>query len=257
MKAKPFRYSTLQDWYKCPTYYKHKHIDGLSDGIEKSADVAFGSCLHLGMQDIFEDGNGVDVFRLYWSMHENKNLEYKRYGHEALDYIGTRLLERFVDEHKHKFKPIHLEEKMVGQMGGHAFSGTTDMIATYKGKLSVVDWKTSAMPYNKYKIRANEQMYGYASLARQKYNLNIEQLVYGVAIKDDKNPRWQFREEPLLPEVLEAKTNNIAQVCTQIASASIYVRNPSACVIGNKVCPFFNKCYGSGGNGGGEEGETS
>jgi hypothetical protein len=133
-----FRYSTISNFHKCQKYYEFKEVLGLSDGIEKSGDVAFGSCLHLGVQDLFEGGNGLDVFTAFWELQKPKDLEYSRLDWEALDRMGHDLLEIFRDEHIHKFMPLKdasgalmLECKMHGSIGQHQFSGTVDAVAEH------------------------------------------------------------------------------------------------------------------------------
>ncbi len=44
---KPYRYSTISDFYKCPRYFKLKHLDGLDDGMGKSLDISFGTFTNL------------------------------------------------------------------------------------------------------------------------------------------------------------------------------------------------------------------
>lgn len=256
---KPFRYSSIQDWYKCQSYYKYKHIDGLSDGGEKSGDMAFGSALHLAIQDLFEGGNGLDVFNMWWGLEESKGLEYTRLKHGDLAKMGADLISIFRDEQMRFFVPKALEQKMTTKLGNHLFSGTVDFIGTYKGIPSVVDWKTSAMPYSQHKIEVNEQMYGYAFMAERELGFKAEQVVYGVAVKDPKNPRWQMKVAKLAPEVLDSKLDNVQQVCNTIASTEIYTKNPTQCATGSgysvRVCPFYSLCHKKGQDGAGEEGQ--
>lgn len=257
-----FRYSTISDYHKCGAYYELKHIRGLSDGIEKSGDVAFGSCIHLGVQDLFEGGNGFDVFEAYWDTYWTKDMEYSRLGWGELNKLGYLLLEIFRDEHMKKFSVLTdesgqalLERKMYGKMGKHAFAGTADCIATFKGLPSLVDWKTAAYPYDRYKLIHNEQIYGYVELAKQGLGLKLEQGVYGVAVKDPKNPRWQFKTAGITEEKLSSVVANIAATCDQIEATKKFLRNPNMCVVGKRVCPFFDRCYSSGGANANEETE--
>lgn len=257
-----FRYSTISDYHKCGAYYEFKHVKGLSDGIEKSGDVAFGSCIHLGVQDLLEGGDGLDVFRTYWGLKRLEDLVYSRYGAEELEQLGLDLLEIFRDEHMKKFEVLKdengallLERKMYGKMGKHAFAGTADCIATFKGLPSLVDWKTAAYPYDRFKLIHNEQIYGYVELARQGLGMKLEQGVYGVAVKDPKNPRWQFKTAGIADEKLASVVANIAATCDQIEATKRFLKNPSACVVGKRVCPFFDKCYSSGGANANEETE--
>lgn len=256
---KPFRYSTIQDFYKCPAYYKWKHVDGVPDpGMESSADMRFGSAIHLGVQDLFEGGNGLDVFNMWWQLEESNKLDFTRLKHGDLGKIGQELLVIFRDEQMKHFKPLHLEKKLVTKLGDHDYSGTIDFVGDYRGVPSVVDWKTSAMPYTQYKIEVNEQMYGYAALAEKELGFKAEQLVYGVAIKDPKNPRWQMRTLKLVPAVLEEKLDNVTAVCNHIDSTKRFTKNPNQCVTGSygnvRVCPYYSLCHKKDSNGDGEEG---
>jgi hypothetical protein len=247
----PFRYSTIQTYLKCPQLYKLRHIDGLSDGSERNADLRFGTVMHLAIQDLFEGGDGLTVFSVYWAT-VMESLDYGRLGWDDLNHIGRRLIEIFRDEHMSKFSAFSLELKQEQQLGKHWYSGTVDFLGEMKGVGSVVDWKTSAYPYDAYKIRCNEQMHGYAYLSSgymqaEGIPLGIEQLVYGVAIKDPKNPRWQFKVESLDSRKHQNAIDNIESICDKISEdteAGKFHKNASSCVVGKNVCPFFERCHG-------------
>lgn len=259
--SKPFRYSTISDAHKCMKYYELKHIQGMDDGLGKSGDIVFGTAVHQAMQDLYEGGNGLDVFHFFWQLQRDKALEYGRLGWDELSDMGAKLITYFADEHMHKFKPLHLERKMNGKIGRHHFQGTADFVGTFQSAknaepvLALVDWKTSAMPYDQYKIQVNEQLYGYVALAQQELGITIQHAVYGVAIKDPKGPRWQFKKTFISPEILTKMVGNIEAMCDHLSTAKTFYRNPSACVVGKRVCPFFSVCHSSGGANGGEEGE--
>jgi hypothetical protein len=246
--VKPFRYSSLTDYHKCPKYFELKHLLGLDDGSGRSGEMRFGSALHLGIQDLFEGGDGVDVFNVFWDLQKNEKLEYSYYNrlsHADHMKLGLSLLEIFRDEHLKKFKREHIEKTMVGKAGEHSFRGTADFIGVFKDKRSIVDWKTSGQPYDQYKLIYNEQLYGYAELFRQETGEMLEQAVYGVAVKDPKNPRWQFKVNTITRQKLDNVLDNIALVCEDISSRTRFHRNPNQCVIGKRICPFFKKCHSS------------
>lgn len=241
---KHYRYSTLGDYNKCPKYYELKHLLKLDDGSDKSGDMAFGTALHLAIQDLFEGGNGHDVFNVFWEAATNKELEYTRYKHDELAEFGKEFIDLFVPKMS-MFKPLHLEQKlMMPVTAEYGFSGTADFLGEFKGVKSVVDWKTSALPYTGYKIRCNEQMYGYAELAYNQLQFEAEQAVYVVFIKDHKNPRIQVKVTPLTREKVTKKLDNIKAICHDIHNRTTYHKNSSQCVIGSRVCRFFNTCHG-------------
>lgn len=241
---KNFRYSTLGDYNKCPKYYELKHLVGMDDGGDKSGDMFFGSALHLAIQDLFEGGDGQTVFDVWWETASKKELEYSRYKHDELAEFGKEFIELFKPKMA-LFKPAHLERKMQMPLTPeYGFSGTVDFLGEFKGVPSVVDWKTSAMPYTGYKIRCNEQMYGYASLAAHEMGYQAQQAVYVVFIKDHKNPRIQVKIVPLTQEKVTKKLDNIKAICHDIHNRTTYHKNSSQCVIGSRVCRFFNTCHG-------------
>lgn len=256
-----FRYSEVQTYYKCQKLYEYKHVQELPDGSDKSADLLFGTAVHLGLQDVFEGGNGVDCFNIFWTDLEDKLLDYGRLPWRDLSYLGQTFIERFKRLHKKNFAPISLETTMEAEINGVTLTGTADMIGKYKDKLSIIDYKTSAMPYDSYKIECNEQMYNYAALASTKLGYKIEQLVYIVFVKNIKEPRIQVITKDLDKQKLDDMMENLTNTCKEIqvkaslledGHKKVFLRNPSSCVMGKHVCPFFNKCFNKTQSSGGE-----
>jgi len=250
---KVFRYSTLSDAHKCLRFFELKHIKGMDDGSDKSGDMAFGTTIHAAIQDLFEIGNGTDVFSDLWGAQKNVELEYSRYKWEDLRALGETLISIFRDEHQDKFVPQYLEKRLETRLARTSadgdnllqfnYHGTVDFLGTFNGIPSVVDWKTSAMPYDRFKIQCNEQMYGYANLAKHCLGFDAQQVVYAVAIKDMKNPKWQFRTAPLSDKIVQSKIDNIFDTAMSLQQGPYY-KNPNQCVVGKRVCPFFNTCHG-------------
>lgn len=250
-----YRYSTISDAHRCLKYYEYKHVLGLPDGGDLSADMAMGSALHLGIEDLFAGGSGVDVFGLYMEARKAAGLEYGRLKYDDLYSLGQTLLLIFAAEHMKKFTVESLEAKLDAPLGRYTLSGTVDCVGLYKGRRCVIDWKTSSYPYDAYKIQHNEQMYGYAHLVEHNTGKLPEALVYGVAVKDLKNPRWQFKEMPLTTEKQKFMVDNLEAMCehiSQVTIAGAFVRNPTACMNYNRPCPFFNVCFKTRASGGKE-----
>ena len=91
--------------------------------------------------------------------------------------------------------------------GEHTLSGTYDIACKYEGKLTIIDYKTSAREYPASKIERNPQMYIYASLYAHKYGVIPEQVVYKVFIKQDK--RIQTLKVSLTKEKLATIMSNV------------------------------------------------
>jgi hypothetical protein len=77
---KPFRYSTISDSHKCMRLYELKHILGMDDGLDKAGELKFGTAIHLGVQDLFEGGDGLHVFSTLWEMSRDSGLQYSVYN---------------------------------------------------------------------------------------------------------------------------------------------------------------------------------
>jgi hypothetical protein len=242
--SKTFRYSTISDFHKCQKYYELSHILGLSNGMDKLADLTYGTAIHLAVQDLFEGGNGHDVFEVSWDVAKGQGLEYGRLKHEDLAVLGKVHIEIFAAEHLKKFTALHLEKKLTAALGPHTLSGTVDFVGTYKGRLSIVDWKTAGFPYDAYKIRHNQQMFGYTYLAQQNLRLFPEQMVYGVAVKDMKNPRWQFKTQDIVQSKVDSVLDEIKTVCDDISTRTKFHKNVTQCMGYKKPCVFFEICHG-------------
>ena len=117
-----------------------------------------------------------------------------------------------------------------------------DCLARYKGKLSLVDFKTSSQRYPDGKVEASDQLRLYAYLAQKNLNVKIEQLVYVVFIKT-KEPSIQVLAQDLNQEELALRIANIDAQCQQIQGAVEVTRNHNACFNYGRRCQYFNLCH--------------
>lgn len=238
-----FRYSTISDAYKCFKYYELKHVLGLKDGSDKNADLKFGTALHLAIQDMFEGGNGLDVFNIFWNAEEKNGLVYGRLPHGVLNDIGNTLLERFNRLHLKHFNMAYIEKKMQASLGPYKLTGTVDFIGEYKGVKSIVDWKTGGYPYEKEKLIINEQMYGYNAMARESLGYEAQQHVYVVFVKNPKEPRIQVLTKEISLSNINTMLDNVKSMCDEVSNRTNFPMNRNSCMMGKYKCSFFNKCY--------------
>jgi hypothetical protein len=241
--TKSFRYSTISDGYKCLRYYELKHVLGLPDGSDKNADLKFGTALHLGIRDMFEGGNGIDVFNIFWNAEEKNGLVYGKLPHNVLQDLGNTFLERFERLHLKHFKPAHIEKKLSCNLGKYKLTGTVDFLGEYKGVPSVVDWKSAGYPYEKQKLSINEQMYGYNAMSREELGYQAKQHVYVVFVKNPKEPRIQVLTKQVTAAKMDIMLQNVAHMCDELTNRTIFPKNRNACMYGKTLCPFFNHCY--------------
>lgn len=248
-----FWYSKLKDFDRCPRYYKLKHIDGVPVPEEKSADLSFGTAIHAALNYHLETGeSGVSVFERFWDLAAAEGLEYGRYKHAELHAIADILLQRFERLHSKHFKPHMMEERLYHR----GLEGTPDFVGEYKGVKSVVDFKTSAQRYHPLRIRSDDQLPLYAWLAREapgeRCGYHAEQIVYVVLIKDLKAPSIQVLTAPMSEQLALKAASLAGDKCDDIL-ASNFTPNSSSCIVGTRVCPYWEHCHGPKPKKGGDE----
>jgi hypothetical protein len=241
-----FWFSKLRVYRQCPYLYKLQFIDGVK--IEsRSLDTEFGTALNLGLDAIVnQESDGLDIFNMYWET-TPRNLQRFRYDWEMLAKMGPVFLHKFRESQAKHYEPILVGERVYGNVGKHAFEGEPDFYGKYKGKLTVIDFKTAGKNYPKQKIISDEQMVGYAHLLEQNGHKPAEQVMYQVLKKDPKEPSLQ--NPIILPLTAEHKCNilsNIEHTCDEIVARTVFTKNPDAYFFGEVVSPYFEMVFGKG-----------
>lgn len=240
-----FWFSKLSDAQTCLRKYKLKHIDKVPSGEAKNADLEFGTAMHLAINDVLLGNDGLEIFNIYWdSIGGEEGVQYGRHDHATLKEIAETLLVRFKRLHFKHFEPYQMEERLYAKIGAHAIEGTPDYLGLYKGKRSVVDFKTAGYRYDKRKIACDAQMPGYAALAKEALGYDVEQLVYIVFVKDRTAPSIQVIEKELTSIKSSDMILNMIETCDDLATRKNFPMNTSACIRGPIVCPYFDKCHG-------------
>lgn len=238
---KGLSYSMLNTANYCYRKYKYLFIDQLKPTIPKSIDLEFGTAIHTAIEAAFEGEDALEVFTTYWDSVNPKEVTSNRYNWKALKEIGEILIPRFVDRHLKYFKPEIIEERMYGELEGIPIEGTADFIGRYKGRISLVDFKTSNYAYPKHKISINEQMFLYSELYRQNYGKLPTQIVYIVFCKAQK--RIQTITLKLEESKLLEMIHNVKEMCKDIKTRSLFPANRTSCMMGQSKCEFFDHCY--------------
>jgi hypothetical protein len=241
-----FWFSKIRDARTCMHMYKLKHIDGVK--IEsRSLDMEFGTALNLGLDAIVkQQGDGLSVFEMYWNS-TPRTLPRSRFDWEALAKMGPEFLRKFRERHAKHYEPILVGERLFGKLGKHAFEGEPDFYGYYKGKRTVIDFKTSKDNYAPEKIICDEQLPGYAALIEQQYGLLPEQKMYQVFVKGYSGAKIQ---EPLISQLTSIRQceilSNIEATCDDLSKRKVFPKNTENCVRGSIICPYFEKCHGKG-----------
>lgn len=226
-----FRYSTLADAYECLQKYYRKHV--AKDVEDRSSlDLEFGTSIHLAIKEHYEGGNALQMFEQYWDS-THPNLKGSRFDWGELREMGTKFTNRFINKYSGQFKPIHLEKTIELPMEGHTYRGTLDMLCEYEGKVTLIDWKTSAGPYKIDKIYTSEQLYGYAALAEAEFGIKIEQIMYFVFVKSTGNIQTNIKIL-LEREKLDSMVGNIRMMIRDLSTRKEFPKNPNCrnCVCG-------------------------
>lgn len=239
-----FNQSAIYTASQCMQLYKYVYVDKLESGEPLSADIEFGSAIHLGIENMFKGNDYEIAFLSFWTNSQTKDLKYGRFCWDELKDQGLKLLTRFDRLHRHKFMPIHIEEKITIKEGDLEIYGTPDLVCMYQDQATVLDFKTSGFRYPKEKIDCALQLYVYSKLVNLMYNANVSQIGYVVFVKGPE-PSIQT---PLTKEVnkkeIDFHYNQFIMKCKEIQKANLETRNYASCIKGNFVCPYFKHCYG-------------
>lgn len=245
MKPITFRHSTLKIAEFCPEKYRLQEIEGFKEPGLPNIALIFGTSIHSAIEAHFEGlEDASTVFSSCWKAVDSTkhNMLYSRYKFDELETVGQELLRKWVKLHSPHYEARHLEKHVTFRVNDYDMSGTIDFIGMYKGKLSIVDWKTSATDFNKKKIISDMQLWLYAHAARTVLGLPIEQVVYAPFIKNSIKI-----QTPIVEPVTDAKINLMLKTATDkmdqimgFIRTNTWPKNTDNCL----KCAFFSHCYG-------------
>lgn len=235
-------HSKISVFQDCARKYKFQFIDEEPITQYATSDMSFGTGMHLALNAALSGENPKNIFDIYWKGEEGKFPKYGRYNHHQLADMGHILIDKFVKYHARFYDPLVMEERMLHQYNTFTtLEGTADFVGIYKGKRSIVDFKTSMYPYNKDSILHSPQMYIYASLAEKLHSFRAEQLVYVVLQK--QQPKIQCITLELTKDRLDAMMDTVLDTCYRIKTEEAWLPNHKSCIIRDNKCTFFDKCW--------------
>lgn len=243
------RYSHLTDYNKCPKYYEHRHILDTPSPAPASGAMAFGTACHLGVQTFFEGGDGEGVFEAMWEA--NRDLTYTYSNGETWETLardGAVLMSKFKRLHLKHFKPQYVEAKLsrgyvMNQGGGVEFSGTVDFAGEYKGVKSVVDFKTSAWPYEPAKLVINEQLALYNYMLRPDFVAEQHTYVVLKKAKYGVDAGIQVLSRPFTEAQVLDRVDNMARITHEVGRRRDFTRNTGGCMYGKNLCDYATLCF--------------
>lgn len=239
-------YSSFSTALSCLRKYKYVYVDKLTVDEPESADLGFGSAIHLAINDLLTGGDGFTVFEIDWADRGQKGMQYGRLSHEALGKLGYEFLRKFIKMHLEKYKLDTGEVRVYGEYRGIPIEGTYDFYGTYDGRKSLRDFKTSGKNYEPEKSTVALQLYLYAYLLRQTNpGIVIDTLGYTVFNKQGSGSlqdlSWEFRESEMV-SALEEMANYVDTI-QPTGKIYTYPKNYNSCMNYNRTCEFFNKCF--------------
>ena len=238
-----YSYSMLSTALRCNRLYQYLYIDKLKPDEPESLSLHFGTAIHAGINSLLEGGDGA-AYRAYWASVADKSFAIARHSYDDLGQMGDVFIDRFTRLHLKHLKAHSTETRLYHETDPTLkLEGTPDFVGDYKGKLSVLDFKTSATRYPDDKVTASDQLMLYAFLAQQSLNIKIEQLGYMVFIKT-KEPSIQVQIIDLDQEELAHRIQNILLQCRQLSEQDQpMVQNHNACFDYGHKCAFFDRCH--------------
>jgi hypothetical protein len=238
---KSWSYSHYSTLLRCKQLYQYQIIDKLPSEQVATGELEFGTCLHTALNASILNKDAHAIFELEWEKYENSGIEFSwKHNYTTLRDMGLQFITKFNKGYKKDIVLIEAENRLFGNYEDLKLEGTPDLIASYKGKPTLFDFKSSAYSYDKDKVLNSLQMHLYAYLAKQNKVADIEQLCYLVFCKDKGSIQTpiieKYSEEKALL-MLKDMREYINSLGTRIA------KNPNACYFGRYKCNYFDKCW--------------
>lgn len=237
-----YSFSKISTAQVCLERYRLEWIEGIK-AKDQSGTMMFGTAVHLALAEYFQGGDGICHFTTLWDNLDPSKFVWEDYNHKYLRELGPRLLGKFEKAYLKHIKPIIIEERQFGVLGGFKYEGTPDLVCEFKGVPTVVDFKTSRYRYDEEKILLADQLIGYAHLLKQNNIYNPKQIMYVVFCKQTESVQKPLIKE-LTDEFYQAKIKHIAAWIKEIESRKTFPKNPRSCMMGKFICPHFERCNG-------------
>jgi RecB family exonuclease len=239
-----FSYSQLSAALTCQQLYKYLYVDKLKIEEPESYALHFGTAIHSAINALLEGTDGNAAFTAYWDSVANMAFQPGRYNHASLRDMGHIFIDRFAKLHLKHYEFIKGEERLYAETpGGIHIEGTADLLFRYKGKLTLVDFKTSSTRYQEGRAESSMQLALYAYLMQINLGIVIEQLAYVVFIKT-KEPSIQMQLIDLDQGRLKEMILNIEKIAAPLVDLQNPTKNMNNCFSYGRRCTYWEKCHG-------------
>lgn len=239
MKKLDLSNSQIDLYRACPRKFKRNVIDGVKPIEEPSQALEYGTALHAGLEAIVTGLDGLYVFNSM--IKAAKSFVTPRDKAKYLE-MGDAHLRKFKKFHLKDFTDIVSEKRLFTTIDGNELAGTPDLVCKYKGKVSVVDFKTSYAAYKRDVIYTLPQMKMYALMLRQ-FGIPVEQLVYLVFVKSGEYSIQTPLVRSISDEEINQFSEDLSNEIRDISNDKTYRKNPQACHTYGRLCPYAQECF--------------
>lgn len=260
-KREALSYSQKQLYKQC----KRKWYLGYEKGIEdttKSEALIFGSFVHTILEQYMRLEYKLLAHRnvdnvLLWTVIDKAYDELE--DKEILDVDSKDLAARLVTQAllglKKDFKEIYIyDDKPAIELEltvDGVYTGIIDLVYIDKrGKIVLLDWKTSSRTYTNHQIKTSSQLIGYAWLL-ENYGVTVDRIAYGVlhkrentaAILKVRHTRKYRDFHRDINEINMYVGHNILLPAGK-QQLKFFRKEPSNCYAYRSQCQFYNQCWG-------------
>lgn len=245
-------YSNYTALRRCGQFYKLSVLDKIPQPMQ--VHFEFGSALHAGLNTALETHDqeaAMDVFQAYWESVAGKGMTYERHSHDQLGEMGVKFSARFTAKYARDMKLITGEKRMFAKFSlpvyglgspkivDYDLEGTPDALVEWGGKNVLLDFKSSAYNYEPEKTDISLQLNLYAWLLEQN-GFKVDEMCYFVFNKGTTTIQTPYR----VPYDRAKAVSMIEDMVAYFArNVGYYEKNPTACIMGKQVCPYFSKCF--------------
>ncbi len=234
-------YSGYSTAIQCLRKFQYAYVDKIVQEGPEGGDLVFGSALHSALNSVLTGGDGAATFELYWSMYQDKDVEYGRYKWADLARLGAEFIRKFTRFHAPNYKLVQAEQRLYGSHNGVRLEGTPDYYGEYLGRPSLRDFKTSGRNYDSAKSDCALQLYLYAFLhLRTNPGMAIETLGYTVFNKGTgsiQDLTWEFNHVTMMRAV-----DGFTEYAKMLGATG-FPTNFNSCLDYNRKCEYFDKCH--------------
>ncbi len=235
-------HSKLDIAAQCLYRYKREYIDGIEGDRGFNEYQEFGLAVHAAIEALFEGDDPAVEFKIQWEARKTLPITFTRYKWGDLNRIGQEFIRKFVKLHYPHITPILFEKRIYGNMGEHLYEGTPDLYGWYRGKLAVMDFKTSSQRYAREKLKVAKQLMDYTHLLEQNGHPRPTHVIYFVFIKATEG--IQVLEDTLDEVFLRSVEENNKQVLDDLKARQTFPKNFRSCLNYNSKCPHWGHCHG-------------